>query len=264
MARRAAAPRTGVGGDVRRDVDAARQPAVGGARRGPRGAGLGGARHRLAGRRDRSAALLDTRRHGDGGGGLRGADGDRRPGAVAGPVRGLPPGAQPGRLAGVGHRTPDGRRPQLPVPDLRQPAHAVVAAPARRENRPRNRDLDGAAHPEVHRRRGRRLPRRRHHGGVLRARRRLDPRRQGHHRQARVPRQLRDHPAGPTRARRRAGGRAERHAAQGEGGLVVAGQSADPAAPPADGRRRAAHLPPVARGCKVLRGLVETCRRAAR
>ena len=164
------------------------------------------------------------------------------------PVRGLPPRAQPGRLAGVGHRAPDGRRPQLPVPDLRQPAHAVVAAPARRENRSRNRDLDGAAHPEVHRRRGRRLPRRRHHGGVLRTRRRLDPRRQGHHRQARIPRQLRNHPARPTRARRRAGGRAECHAAQGEGGLVLAGQSADPAASPADGRRRAAHLPPVARG----------------
>ena len=162
--------------------------------------------------------------------------------------RGLPPRAQPGRLAGVGHRAPDGRRPQLPVPDLRQPADAVVAAPARRENRSRNRDLDGAAHPEVHRRRGRRLPRRRHHGGVLRTRRRLDPRRQGDHRQARVPRQLRNHPARPARARRRAGRRAECDAAQGEGGLVVAGQSADPAAPPADGRRRAAHLPPVARG----------------
>ena len=66
----------------------------------------------------------DAGRAGD----LCGADGDRGAAAVAAAARGLPPGAQPRRLAAVGHRTADGRRPQLPVPALRQPAHAVVAA----------------------------------------------------------------------------------------------------------------------------------------
>ena len=59
---------------------------------------------------------------------LRGADGGRGAGAVAVAARGLSPGAQPGRLADVGDRAADGRRPQLPVPAVRQPAHAVVAA----------------------------------------------------------------------------------------------------------------------------------------
>ena len=76
---------------------------------------------------------------------VRAADGDRRAGAVAVAARGLSPGAQPRRLAAVGDRAADGRRPQLPVPDLRQPADAVVAAAARREGRPGHRDLDGAA-----------------------------------------------------------------------------------------------------------------------
>ena len=64
------------------------------------------------------------------------------------------------------------------------PLYASLLTPwwlraARREGRPGHRDLHGAADAEVHRRRGRRVPGRRHHGGVLRARRRLDPRRQG-------------------------------------------------------------------------------------
>ena len=46
--------------------------------------------------------------------------------------RGPPPGPQPHRLAGVGDRAADGRRPHLPLPDLRQPAHAGLAALARR------------------------------------------------------------------------------------------------------------------------------------
>ena len=100
--------------------------------------------------------------------------------------------------------------------------------------------------PQVHRRRGRRIPGRRHHGGFLRTRRRLDPRGHGHHRQAGVPGQLRNHPAGPPGARRRAGGRAERDTAQGQARLVVAGQPADPVAPQADCGRCAAHVPPVA------------------
>ena len=52
----------------------------------------------------------------------------------------------------MGDRAADGRRPQLPVPDLRQPAHTVVAAPAGRESRSGHRDFDGTADPEVHRR----------------------------------------------------------------------------------------------------------------
>ena len=48
-----------------------------------------------------------------------------------------------------------------------------------REGRPRHRDLHGVADAEVHRHRGQRIPGGRHHGGVLRARRRLDSRRQG-------------------------------------------------------------------------------------
>ena len=128
---------------------------------------------------------------------LRGADGDRRAGALPGAARGLPPGAQPGRLAVVGDRAPDGRGAQLPVPAVRQPADAVVAAAAGRQDRQGHRDLHGPADPQVHRRRGRRIPGRRHHGGFLRTRRRLDPRGAGHHRQAGVPGQFR---ASPSRA----------------------------------------------------------------
>ena len=74
-----------------------------------------------------------------------------------------------------------------------------------REGRQGHRDLDSAADPEVHRYRGRRVPRRRHHGRVLRTRRRLDPRRPRDDRQAGVPGQLRHHPARSAGARRRVG-----------------------------------------------------------
>ena len=106
-----------------------------------------------------------------------------------------------------------------------------------REGRPQHRDLDRAGDAEVHRRRGRRVPGRRHHGGVLRTRRRLDPHRHGHRRQAGVPGQLRHHPAGPAGSRRRSGGRAVGHPAEGQDRLVVAGQPADPVAPPRRHRR---------------------------
>ena len=161
--------------------------------------------------------------HGRRAGRLCGADRRRRAHAGARPAGGLPPGAQSGGLAAVGDRAADGRGPQLPVSDLRQPADTVVAAAARREDRQGHGDLDRLAHPEVHRRGGRRLPGRRHHGRVLRTRRRVDPRREGHRRQARVPRQLRHHAAGPAGARRRTGGRAQRDAAQGQGRFVVVG-----------------------------------------
>ena len=130
------------------------------------------------------------------------------------------------------------------------PIYASLLTPwwlrrAGRESGPGHRDLDGAADPEVHRRRGRRVPGRRHHGRVLRTGRRLDPRRQGDDRQAGIPRQLGHHPAGPPSARRRAGRGAVGSAAQGQGGLVVVGQPAGSVAPQAHRGRRAAYLPPV-------------------
>ena len=52
-------------------------------------------------------------------------------------ARGLPPGAQPRGLAGLGHGAADGHGPHGPVPAVRQPVHAGVAAAARRQGRPR-------------------------------------------------------------------------------------------------------------------------------
>ena len=153
--------------------------------------------------------------------------------AVDWTARGLPPGAQPHRLAAVGDRAADGRRAQLPVSAVRQPADTRLAARAGRQSRPRHRDFDGAADPEVHRRRGRRVPGRRHHGRVLRTGRRLDLRGQDDDRQARVPRQLRHHPAGPPGARRRTGRGVVGGSAQGQTRFVLAGQPADAVAPPA-------------------------------
>jgi non-ribosomal peptide synthetase-like protein len=66
--------------------------------------------------------------------------------AVTRTARGLPPGAQPHRLAAVGNRAAHGRRAQLPVPGVRQPADTDVAAAARRQGRPRHRDLHRFAH----------------------------------------------------------------------------------------------------------------------
>ena len=202
--------------------------------------------HPFDGRGDRARRAVDTGGHPGRAAGVRRCDRAGRAAAVARPGRGLPPGAQPGGLAAVGHRTADGLRPQLPVPDLRQPAHPVVAAATGRQSRCRHRDFDRAADPEVHRDPGRRVPGRRHHGGLLRTRRRLDPRRQGHRRPAGLPGQLGYHPARAPGARRRSGRGAVGDPAQGQGGLVVAGQSAGPPAPPAHPDRRAAHLPPVA------------------
>ncbi len=145
----------------------------------------------------------------------------------------------------MGDGAADGRRPQLPVPHLRQPAHTMVAARAGGESRSGNRDFDGTADPEVHHRGGRRIPGRRHHGRVLRIGRRLDLRRQGDDRQAGIPRQLGHHPAGAASPRRRAGRGAVRDAAQGQGGLVMVGQPAGSVAPKAHRRRRAAYLPSV-------------------
>ena len=66
-------------------------------------------------------------------------------------------------------------------------------------------------------------------------------------RQARVPRQLRDHPAGPAGSRRRTGGGAVGHPAQGEARIVVAGQPADAVAQaPHGGRCCAARRPAAA------------------
>ena len=87
--------------------------------------------------------------------------------AFASAERGLSPGAQSRRLADMGHRTTDGCRAQLPVPVVRQPADPLVVAGAGRESGPRHRDFDGTADTEVHGDRGRRVPGRRHHGGVL-------------------------------------------------------------------------------------------------
>ena len=63
-------------------------------------------------------------------------------------------------------RLMDGARNYL-FPLYASLAHTRLAAAARRQSRPRHRDLDGAADPEVHRHRGRRVPGRRHHGRVV-------------------------------------------------------------------------------------------------
>ncbi len=108
-------------------------------------------------------------------------------------------------------------------------------------------------------RRRRRVPGRRHHGRVLRAGPRLGPDRAGEDRQARLPRQQRDGrtraPRAEARPRRGPVGRA----GQGQGGVELDRQPADPAAPAAAGQRRRAHLRPADR-LKVFRGLVELCR----
>ena len=74
----------------------------------------------------------------------------------------------------------------------------------------RHRDLHRAAHPEVHRRRGRRVPGRRHHGRLVRARRRLDPRRPRRRSASAHSWATPDHPARPAGSRRRPGGGARR------------------------------------------------------
>ena len=160
-------PGAGVGGGLRVDVNA-----VG--RLAPCRTCLRAGRHRLGytrlrvtDRRDRARTGLDAGRDTGGARRLRGADRHRRAGAVAVAERGLSPGPQPGGLADMGDRTLDGCRAQLPVPAVRQPSHADMAARAGREGRPRHRDLHGPADTEVHHHRGQRIPGRRHHGGVL-------------------------------------------------------------------------------------------------
>ena len=140
--------------------------ATGGAGRRPRGDRLGRPRRRDADRGNPARPPVGASGHAGRRLRLRGTDRDRRAIALPGAARGLPPGAQPGRLAVVGDRAPDGRGAQLPVPAVRQPADAVVAAPAGRQDRQGHRDLHGTADSPVHRCRGRRIPRRRHHGRV--------------------------------------------------------------------------------------------------
>ena len=100
----------------------------------------------------------------------------RRAAAVAVAARRLSPGPQPDRLAGLGDRAADGRRAELLFPLYASLFTPVWLRAARREGRPQHRDLHSAADAEVHRVE-RRVPGRRHDGGVLRARRRLDARR---------------------------------------------------------------------------------------
>jgi hypothetical protein len=98
-------------------------------------------------------------------------DGSR---AVDRAERGRAPGAQPRRLAGMDDRAPAGLGANDPVPAVLEPVHSRMAAPARRAGRPRCRSLHRAATSVADAHRRRRVPRRRHHGRVLRAARRLD------------------------------------------------------------------------------------------
>ena len=123
--------------------------------------------------------------------------------------------------------------------------HAGLAAAARRQGRPRRRGLDGAAAAEDDHGRRRRVPRRRHDGRLLRARRRLDAHRPGQGRQARVPRQLGMAGAGPRGAQERPGrgavGDARRRRRPARPGSAA--RRCGCAATAGD-RRRAPHLPP--------------------
>ena len=102
-----------------------------------------------------------------------GADTPDHPAPRRGPGRRLLPGAQQDRLAGLGDRTGPGPGPRPALPHLRQPLHAGLAAPARGQDRQERGGLNRPADPQDDHRRGRRLPGRRHDGGLLRARRRL-------------------------------------------------------------------------------------------
>ena len=252
-------PATAVDRGVRGDVGPAGRAAAG--RAGGRAGRdrLGYPRYEDTRLRGVARSAVDAGGDTGGGAGVRDADRARRAGALDRAAGGLSPGAQPGGLAAVGHRTADGRRAQLPVPDLCQPAHADLAAGARREDRPRHRDIHRAADTEVHRRGGQRVPRGRHHGRVLRARRRLDPRRQGHHREARVPGQLGHHPARPPRARRRSRRGAFRHPHKAKKGSSWLGS------PPIRLRRKPTAADALrtfhpSLRLKLMRAAVETCR----
>ena len=116
------------------------------------------------------------------------------------------------------------------------------------------------AHAEVRGHRGRRVPGRRHHGRVVRTRRRVDLRRQDHGRQARVPGQLGHHPTRPPGPRRRTGRGVVGHTRKAKRGSSWLGS------PPMRLRRRPPRRPmrrlPTIRRCrlKVMRAVVETFR----
>ncbi len=148
----------------------------------------------------------------------------RRAAARARAATGAPPGPQPAGLAGVGDPAGPRRGAHLALPALRERAHPVVAAAARRQGRHERRGLDGPADPEADHRQRRGVPRRRHPDRQLRARRRLAARGAGQDRQAGVRRQLRDGGAPGARSpsrpwwpccRRRPGGRRPRPAPRG-------------------------------------------------
>ena len=88
----------------------------------------------------------------------------RRAAAGIGMTEGYHPVRSRDRLAGLGHRAADGHGPHVPVPAVREPAHAGLAAAARREGRPGRRGVDRAAAAEDDHGRRRRVPRRRHDG----------------------------------------------------------------------------------------------------
>ncbi len=123
------------------------------------------------------------------------------------------------------------------------PLHARVAAPPRRARGQGRGGVDRAPHPRHDHHPRRRLPRRRHARGRLRARRRVDARRARRDRPARVPRQLRHGRPRPQGAEGRPRGGALGGAHEVEGRVLVARLPARPA--PAHGRRRRrlAHVP---------------------
>ena len=153
----------------------------------------------------------------------------------------VPPGPVRHRRADLEHPARPRRGSDLAVPAVCQRADAGVAADAGRPHRPRRRGLDGAAHPEVHHRRGGRVPRGRHPGRLLRAGRRLDPGRPGEDRQARLRRQLRHGRAGAQGPQGVAGRGAlsGTRAHGGQGRFELGGQPTDP--PAAYGRRDRRH-----------------------
>ncbi len=135
-------------------------------------------------------------------------------------------------------------RPHAAVPAVRQPRDPALAPAAGREGGQERRGVDRGAVAVADHDRRRRLPGRRHHGGLLRPAQRLAADRAGDDRQACVPGQLRHRRRRPHRAPRRPRRGAVGGPGQGEAGLVLAGFARGAAAPGRGRRRPGPHLPP--------------------
>ena len=132
------------------------------------------------------------------------------------------PRPQPLGLAGLDDRATARLRAHDPLPALLESVHPGMAPDAGSRGRQGRRGIDRAADPVDDPHRGWGVPRRRHHGGVVRDLGRLDAHRRRADRKARVPRQLGDGGGGASGAPRRPGRRPLLCPGQGEGRVVLA------------------------------------------